>query len=95
MSSGAELSARIPQQIADKQNVDPTELTPRLYDVIDLDALEHAISTVDTSRQSTPATFTFQYDDLSITVEATADVDITVEQTSTHRTETLKSTAAD
>lgn len=95
MVSETELSVRLPQQIAAAKGIDPTELTPPLYEVVDTEALAATLSSVETSRQAAPATFTFQYDNLSVTVTATEAVDITVEKIQTHRSPSLRAGADD
>ncbi|ATW89726.1 hypothetical protein halTADL_3023 [Halohasta litchfieldiae] len=78
MSSEPPLSVRLPQQIADKQGVDPTELSPPVGDVIDIEALERTLSTAAASQQTTP-TVTFGYDGLTVTVEGTDDIEVRIE----------------
>lgn len=94
MSSEAPLSVRIPQQIADKQGVDPAELTPPVGDVIDIEALERTLSTATVSQQTTPAV-TFGYDTLTVTVEGTDSIEVRVESTAMDRSRPPKPSAAD
>lgn len=95
MSSETPLSVRIPEQIAAQQGCPPTELSPPLYEVIDLAALEHTLSTAAGGPHTTDPTVTFQYNELTVTVEGTETVDVTIEPTATHQTRSPTPNPAD
>ncbi len=65
--------------------VDPAELSPPVGDVIDLEALERTASSAATGSQPTASAVSFEYDTLTVTVEAIDGVDVTVEPTIARR----------
>lgn len=67
------VSRAIVEAIADKEGLDPVELTPPLYEVIDPDALERIFA--DTS---TVGSVTFTYENYEVTVRS--DDHISVEK---------------
>ena len=85
MVPDSELSVRIPEQLAAELGVDPAELSPPVGDVIDLEAVERTVSSAATGSQPTASAVSFEYDTLTVTVEATAGVDVTVEPTIARR----------
>ncbi|MEA1932687.1 HalOD1 output domain-containing protein [Halohasta litorea] len=85
MPSETPLSVRLPQELATHQGVDPTELTPPVGDVIDIEALERTVSAAAGDHGTPPTTVTFEYDTLTVTVEGSEQIDIAVEPTATHR----------
>lgn len=95
MVSDSELCARIPQQLAAHQGVDPAELSPPVGEIIDLEALERTVSTAANGNVSTASTVTFEYDTLTVTVEAAESVDVTVEPTTTTRSRSRNRHVAD
>ena len=80
-----ELSVRIPEQLAAEQGIDPTELSPPVGEVIDLEALERTVSAAAGGSGPTASTVTFEYDTLTVTVKAAESVDVTVEPTAPTR----------
>ena len=95
MVPDTDLSVRIPQQLAAQQGVDPTELAPPVGDIVDLDALERTVTTAAEGRRSTATTVTFEYDSLTVTVEAADGIDVSVEPTATSRPQSPNPTVAD
>lgn len=95
MVPDTDLCVRIPQQLAAQQGVDPTELSPPVGEVVDLEALERMVSSAPGGRQSAATTVTFEYDAFTVTVEATDGVNVTVTPTATHRARSSNPTAAD
>ena len=63
-------------RIAEREHVDPTELTPPLSSVIDTDALERIVRTA-----GEDATVTFEYRDWIVQVRGSGDVTIDVRET--------------
>ena len=94
MSSETSLSVRLPQQLAAAKGVDPTELTPPVGDVIDIEALERTVSAA-AGGHGTATTVTFEYDTLTVTVEGPENIDISVEPTATHRSRPQHPSVAD
>lgn len=66
------LSMAVIDAIADREGVDPVDLEPPLYDVIDLDALD---SLVRGPAQST-IEITFQYGEYDVRVTNHGDIDV-------------------
>jgi len=95
MVPDSELSVRIPQQLAAQQGVDPAELTPPVGEVIDLEALERTVATAAEGRRSTATTVSFEYDSLTVTVEAADGIDVSVAPTAGHRPQSGNPTVAD
>ncbi len=94
MSSETPLSVRLPQQLAAHQGVDPTELTPPVGEVIDIEALERTVSAAG-GHGTPPTTVTFEYDTLTVTVEGSEDIEVSVEPTATHRSRPQNPSVAD
>ncbi len=94
MSSETPLSVHLPQQLAAHQGVDPTELTPPVGEVIDIEALERTVSAA-AGGHGTPTTVTFEYDTLTVTVEGSEDIEVSVESTATHRSRPQHPSVAD
>lgn len=65
----ASLTERIIDAIADHEDVDPLDITPPLYEVIDLDAAEtlHTHPPTESTREG--VRLTFQYNEYEITVD--------------------------
>jgi len=90
-----ELCVRLPEKLAAAQGVDPTELTPPVGDVIDIEALERTVSSTAGGHGTPPTTVTFEYDMLTVTVEGSDGVEVSVEPTATHRSHPQNPTVAD
>ncbi|MFW6321972.1 MAG: HalOD1 output domain-containing protein [Halohasta sp.] len=80
-----DLSVRIPNQLAALHGVDPTELSPPVGEVVDLEALERTVSSAVSAERSATTTITFEYGSFTVTVEASEGVDVTVVPTARHR----------
>ncbi|MFC3957611.1 HalOD1 output domain-containing protein [Halovivax cerinus] len=72
-----DLGVRIVTEIADREGVDPTGLTPPLQDVVDVDALEALFEPTPTTDRDCVGSVSFTYVGYEVTVAA--DGAITVE----------------
>jgi|AntDeeMetagen681_2_1112603.scaffolds.fasta_scaffold00342_4 hypothetical protein len=95
MVPDTELSVRLPEKLAAAQGVDPTELTPPVGDVIDIEAVERTVSAAAGSHGIPTTTVTFEYDTLTVTVEGSEHIEVSVEPTATHRTRPQNPSVAD
>lgn len=75
MDQGVPVSVRIVEAVAERNAVDPTDLEPRLHDVIDPDALDTLFPSSGGS-DSPSATVEFTYAGCSITVDGSGRVDV-------------------
>lgn len=69
MPSSQSLSAAVATAVADREGVDPTELEPPLFDVVDVDALD-SVFHADTG------TVSFEYAGYQVTVDNEATVEL-------------------
>lgn len=75
MDQGVPVSVRIVEAVAERNAVDPTDLEPRLHDVIDPDALDTLFPAGGGADDST-ATVEFTYAGCSVTVDGSGRVDV-------------------
>ncbi|ELZ01853.1 HalOD1 output domain-containing protein [Natrialba asiatica] len=84
MGSGTQPSIEILQQIATAEGVDPTELEPPLYSVIDPDALDTLVQSMadgtttgfGTQTEATRSKIEFTYSGYTVRVDETGRVDV-------------------
>lgn len=70
------MTSRVVVAIADKIGVDPLQLDPPLYEVIDLDALEALFPAPDASGRSTVESLEFTYQDCRVLINGDASVEV-------------------
>lgn len=87
-----ELSVRLPEKLAAHRGVDPTELSPPVGDVIDVEALETLVTG---GHGTAPTTVSFEYDALTVTVEGPGMIDISVKPTAPHSARPKNPSVAD
>jgi len=68
------VTVKIVQEIAEQQDVDPSEVEPPLHSVIDTEALERLFSA--TNGRSRRGRLTFEYNGYTVTVEANEAVSV-------------------
>lgn len=79
------LSSRLVAAIADHNEVDPTELSPPLYESIDLEALDLLFDSTQGGRSRSEGRVTFVHDGLEITIDTEGSVDVTeLDENTTH-----------
>lgn len=87
-----ELGVRIVTEVAAREGVDPTALTPPLHDVIDPDALDALFTSTPTQDRDGEASVSFTYNGYDITVTSDGDLtiregpDVTADADATHET---------
>ena len=69
-----DLGVEIVSEIADREDVEATALTPPLHDVVDTDALESLFEATATADRAGPGTVSFLYHGYDVTVTACGDV---------------------
>lgn len=69
------VSDKVINKVAEAEDVDPLELTPPLYDVIDPDALDLVFATTPTAGRM-EGTVTFSYNGYDVTVWGDGDVSV-------------------
>lgn len=67
------VSVAIVEAVAEAEGVQPAELTPPLYDVVDTDALDRLFAP-NSQRQLTEGTTRFTYNGYTVTVEADGEI---------------------
>ena len=90
-----ELGVRLPEKLAAAKGVDPTELSPPVGDVIDIEALERTVSAAAGGHGTPTTTVTFEYETLTVTVEGSENIEVSVEPTATHRSRPQHPSVAD
>lgn len=75
------VSVAIARKVATLEGADPTEITPRLYDAIDPDALDSLFCGADGAANDEAPTVEFEYYGYSVTVEGPDDVRVTKAET--------------
>ena len=79
MAIGAQVeipSYRVVEVVAEREGVDPTELRPRLNDVVDPDALDALFSDRDDERGAPTGHVAFRYCGYDVTVSSDGRVDV-------------------
>lgn len=76
-----DLGVEIVTEIADREGVDATALTPPLHDVIDTDALESLFEPTATTDRVGDGTVSFSYHGYDVTVTAAGDVRVRAAET--------------
>lgn len=71
--SGTSLSARLVEEVARKEGVRPENLSPRLYDVVEPDALEKLYD----SATGSGLRVTFDYGDWRVAIDEHGEFDLT------------------
>lgn len=71
-----ELGVRIVTEIADREGVDPTTLSPPLHDVIDPDALDALFTSTATTHRDGEASVSFTYKGYDITVDSDGELTV-------------------
>ena len=64
------VSAKIVQKVAACEGVDPTDLTPALYDVVDPDALESLFRPLENGLERQKGVVEFTYEEWVVTVDS-------------------------
>ncbi|RBI59926.1 hypothetical protein DMJ13_19680 [halophilic archaeon] len=77
-ASGQTLSTAVVKAIAEREGIDPLDMDPPLYDVIDLDALNTLFARPADVRDARPEEVVFEYNGYE--VEVTSDGDVHVEE---------------
>ena len=70
------LSSRLVTTLADAKGVDPTELSPPLYDVIDPEALDSLFRPTQNGNGRSYGEITFRHGDFEVTVDSEGSVDV-------------------
>ncbi|ELZ09414.1 hypothetical protein C479_11360 [Halovivax asiaticus JCM 14624] len=76
-----DLGVEIVREIADREDVDATALTPPLHDVIDTDALESLFEPTATTDRVGPGAVSFSYYGYDVAVTAAGDVRVSTAET--------------
>lgn len=71
------ISTRVVEKIAERRGVDPIEMRPHLYEVIDPDGLDQFFSETIQNREESTARVEFTYDQYEVTVENSGAITIT------------------
>ncbi|MDS0475562.1 HalOD1 output domain-containing protein [Natrinema sp. 1APR25-10V2] len=74
MQTTESLSLTIVEEIADREGVQPEEVSPPIHYVIDTDALDSLYQADDSERS--PSRVEFVYKGYTVTVDSTGDVDL-------------------
>ncbi|AGB17213.1 hypothetical protein Halru_2635 [Halovivax ruber XH-70] len=90
-----DLGVEIVSEIADREDVDATALTPPLHDVIDTDALESLFEPTATTDRVGPGTVSFLYHGYDVTVTATGDVRVRATDTTPSNTNATREMTLD
>jgi len=75
MTDGGAVCVRVVTEIADREGVDPVELTPRLHSVIDSEALDSLFQPTP-KRDGESGFVEFQYQGYQVRVDASGDVEV-------------------
>lgn len=81
--SSPSLATTIVERIADRESVDPLDLDQRLYDVVDVEALEDVVYSANGDRPRSDVTVSFTFNGYVVTVESGGDVSIADHETFT------------
>lgn len=79
MGAANSVTARIIDEVAEREGVDPVELTSPLYEVIDAEALEFLFSNAISGKQREGLHVTFTYCGYSIAVDQDGEIEIRTE----------------
>jgi len=90
-----DLGVEIVSEIADREDVDATALTPPLHDVIDTDALESLFEPTATADRAGPGTVSFVYHGYDVTVTAAGDVRVQTPDTASANTNATREVPLD
>lgn len=74
--SSASLGTTIVERIADRESVDPLDLDQRLYDVVDVEALEEVVNSTNGDSPERDVTVSFTFNGYIVTVESGGEVSI-------------------
>ncbi len=67
---------RVLEAIADREDREPAELEPPLYEVVSPEALDDLFTPASDENSSRPGRVTFRYRGYDVTVHASGDVDL-------------------
>ena len=71
-----QITARIVQEIAALENVEPATLSPPMYDVVDPDALNALLSTGVSNRAKSELQVRFEYRNYEVVVSGKGDIEV-------------------
>lgn len=74
--SSPSLGTTIVERIADRESIDPLHLDQRLYDVVDVDALEELVHSPNGDGPRGDVTVSFTFNGYFVTVESGGDISI-------------------
>lgn len=69
------MSSKVIRKVAEVEGVDPAELSPQLYEIIDPDALDQIFATTSTTGRMN-GNVTFSYNGCEVTVGADNEVEV-------------------
>lgn len=79
--NGDSITTRVVKRIAIMEGVDPLELQPPLYSIIDIDAVEELFASVADDRSDGTISVEFEYQGYQVTIESDDEVYVRVKQT--------------
>lgn len=79
--NGDSITTRVVKRIAIMEGVDPLELQPPLYSIIDIDAVEDLFASVADDRSDGTISVEFEYQGYQVTIESDDEVYVRVKQT--------------
>lgn len=92
MSEGAPVTLRIAEKVAEREGVDPTDLSPPLYDVVDTEALEALFRSTDGAESGDRVRVEFPYGGYDVRVDGSGAVRVTK---SSRRADSTRRTAGE
>lgn len=75
------LGTTIVERIADRESVDPLDLDQRLYDVVDVEALEEVVHSANGDSPTNDVTVSFTFNGYGVTVVSGGEVSISDRET--------------
>lgn len=79
--NGGSITTRVVKRIAIMEGVDPLELQPPLYSIIDIDAVEDLFASAADDRSDGTISVEFEYQGYQVTIESDDEVYVRVKQT--------------
>lgn len=79
--NGDSITTRVVKRIAIMEGVDPLELQPPLYSIIDIDAVEDLFASAADDRSDGAISVEFEYQGYQVTIESDDEVYVRVKQT--------------
>ena len=76
MDAAESVTMRIVEEVAEREGLEPLDLTPPLHDVIDTDALESLLSDPVSGERREGVQITFSYRGYAITVAADGEIEV-------------------